>query len=456
MNLCLYNSITKKKDEFIPLDVNKIRMYVCGPTVYDEPHIGNARPVIVFDLLYRILRNFYGNENVTYIRNITDVDDKINKIASEKYPDIETNLAIKKLTMDIEKKFKDYASKLECLSPSIEPRATEHISEMIEIIEGLIDKKSAYVVDGHVIFDINKYDKYGSLSNKSQKDLIAGARIEVATYKNNPLDFVLWKPSQPNEPYWDSPWGKGRPGWHIECSAMSSKYLGQEFDIHGGGIDLIFPHHENEVAQSCSYHSNEHMAKYFVHNGTLNIEGKKMSKSLGNVVSLNDLLDTYHGAILRFTMLRTHYRQPIDWTKNSLEESKNILKKWISVSNKDSLRAQEVPSEFYETLLDDINTPQAITKMHAYFSNKEYDKLFGALNFLGINIKDLSHSMASEQKSKKDAIDETEVNKLIEERNSARKAKDYKKSDEIRNKLELMGIKLQDDGDKSTWEYINE
>ena len=454
MDLFLYNSISREKEMFIPIDSKNIRMYVCGPTVYDSPHIGNARPVIIFDLLYRLLRYKYGNDKVQYIRNITDVDDKINKIALEKYPDIDINDAISQLTKNIEYIFKDNAKKLNCLNPTLEPRATDHIRQMIEMIKKLIDSDKAYVSDRHVLFSINSHKNYGSLSKKSQKDLLAGARVEIAKYKENPLDFVLWKPSQINEPYWDSPWGKGRPGWHIECSAMSSEYFGSTFDIHGGGIDLIFPHHENEIAQSCSYHSNKKMANFFMHNGSLNLEGKKMSKSTGNIVSLGDLLGRYSGPVIRLAMLSTHYRQPIDWTEKNLQQSKNILKKWSNklnqISNKDS--KESIPEGVYKSLLDDLNTPQALSHMHKYFTNKEYDKLKNSIEIMGFT----SHSLTegNDIKSKNTQISELEILTLIDERKDARTRKDYKKSDEIRNKLEIRGIRLQDEDNETTWEFI--
>ena len=454
MDLFLYNSISREKEMFIPIDSKNIRMYVCGPTVYDSPHIGNARPVIIFDLLYRLLRYKYGNDKVQYIRNITDVDDKINKIALEKYPDIDINDAISQLTKNIEYIFKDNAKKLNCLNPTLEPRATDHIKQMIEMIKKLIDADKAYVSDRHVLFSINSHKNYGSLSKKSQKDLLAGARVEIAKYKENPLDFVLWKPSQINEPYWDSPWGKGRPGWHIECSAMSSEYFGSTFDIHGGGIDLIFPHHENEIAQSCSYHSNKKMANFFMHNGSLNLEGKKMSKSTGNIVSLGDLLGRYSGPVIRLAMLSTHYRQPIDWTEKNLQQSKNILKKWSNklnqISNKDS--KESIPEGVYKSLLDDLNTPQALSHMHKYFNNKEYDKLKNSIEIMGFT----SHSLTegNDIKSKNTQISEVEILTLIDERKDARTRKDYKKSDEIRNKLEIRGIRLQDEDNETTWEFI--
>jgi cysteinyl-tRNA synthetase len=454
MDLYLYNSVSREKDKFIPIDNKNVRMYVCGPTVYDKPHIGNARPLIVFDLLYRLLRYKYGNDYVKYIRNITDVDDKINNIALKKYPQMNLNESISRLTKDIEYIFKDNAKKLNCLDPTLEPKATDHIGQMISMIEKLLEIGTAYVSDGHVIFDIKSYDNYGALSKKSQKDLLAGARVEIAKYKSDPLDFVLWKPSKSNEPYWDSPWGKGRPGWHIECSAMSSEYFGNVFDIHGGGIDLIFPHHENEIAQSCSYHSTKKMANFFLHNGSLNLEGKKMSKSTGNIVSLSDILDNFSGSVIRLAMLSTHYRQPIDWTEKNLQQSKSILKKWSDKLNliSSKVHKENLPEEVYNSLLDDLNTPQALSHMHSYYSNKEYEKLQNSIEILGL--VDYSYEQTKNKEDSRKNINESEVLVLINERNEARKHKDYKKSDEIRNKLEKMGIKLQDIDNGTTWEFF--
>ncbi len=453
MDIFLYNSLTKQKEKFTPIEPSSIKMYVCGPTVYDEPHIGNARPVIVFDLLFRLLRHKYGNDKVNYVRNITDVDDKINKIALQKYPDLEINKAIGQITNKIETIYKDTAIKLGCLAPSKEPRATEHITEMINIIDSLIKNNKAYVSEGHVIFDINSYSNYGHLSNKSKEDLLAGARIEVATYKRDPLDFVLWKPSALNEPSWDSPWGRGRPGWHIECSAMSAKYLGKVFDIHGGGIDLAFPHHENEIAQSCSFNNNDKLASYFIHNGSLNIEGKKMSKSAGNVTLLTETLQSFHGSIVRLNMLRTHYRQPIDWTERSLEQTENVIRKWLSAEKDINTEFnEEVPTEVYESLFDDMNTPMAITHMHEYFNKQEYNKLYASLDFLGIDLKSFNDTLKKDKKIPQ--INEEAIQVLIEERNLARANKDYKKSDEIRNKLEIMGIRLKDMANGTAWEQI--
>src|SRR5674476_1409999 len=331
MELKLYDTLSREKRVFTPLDPARVRMYVCGPTVYDFAHIGNARPVIVFDVLFRLLRHLYGPEHVTYVRNITDVDDKINARAAER------GIPIRELTDATYQNFKSDVEALGCLPPTVEPRATEYIRrtdgklDMVSLIERLIKTGHAYVAEGHVPFDVPSMPDYGQLSKRPLDEMIAGARVEVAPYKRDPQDFVLWKPSSPSEPGWDSPWGRGRPGWHIECSAMSGALLGETFDIHGGGIDLVFPHHENEIAQSrCAFHTGV-MANYWMHNGFLQVEGEKMSKSLGNFFTIHDLLADWPGEVLRLNMLRTHYRQPIDWTVKGLEESWKTLDDWYWV-----------------------------------------------------------------------------------------------------------------------------
>ncbi|HYP57835.1 MAG TPA: cysteine--tRNA ligase, partial [Beijerinckia sp.] len=326
MTLRLYNTLTRQKEVFEPIDPKNVRLYACGPTVYDHLHIGNGRMLIVFDLLFRLLRDMYGERHVRYVRNITDVDDKINARAAERGIDIRT------LTDEMTAIFHEDVRALGCLPPTVEPRATEHMAEMIAIIEKLIGNGHAYVADGHVLFDVPSMPAYGNLSKRPLDELIAGSRVEVAPYKRGPMDFVLWKPSAPSEPGWESPWGRGRPGWHIECSAMSWKHLGEVFDIHGGGIDLVFPHHENEVAQTCSAFGHEIMANIWMHNGHLQVEGQKMSKSLGNFLTIREALADWPGEVVRFTMLKTHYRQPIDWTVASLRESQRELDRWYPIA----------------------------------------------------------------------------------------------------------------------------
>ena len=323
MDLMLYDTFTNSKKKFEPIDPNNVRMYVCGPTVYDYAHVGNARPVIVFDILFRLLQKIYGSENVTYVRNITDVDDKIIHAANDQNEDIGI------LTEKTINYFHDDAKYIGALKPTFEPRATEHIPEMIELIEKLISKEFAYIADGNVLFSSNKFKEYGKLSGKNLDEMFAGSRVGVESYKKEESDFVLWKPSKEDEPSWKSPWGDGRPGWHIECSAMSEKLLGENFDIHGGGQDLIFPHHENEIAQSeCA--NNNKFANYWVHNGFVTVEGNKMSKSDGNFVTVNELKDSFQGEVIRLTMISTHYRQPLNWTKDNLNESKKTLDKWYT------------------------------------------------------------------------------------------------------------------------------
>src|SRR5581483_11594775 len=359
MELKLYDTLTREKRVFHPIDPARVRMYVCGPTVYDFAHIGNARPVIVFDVLFRLLRHLYGEEHVTYVRNITDVDDKINARAAER------GISIRDLTEETYKNFKSDVAALGCLPPSVEPRATEHIEEMKTLIERLVAGKHAYVAEEHVLFDVPSMPDYGKLSNRSLDEMIAGARVEVAPYKRDAQDFVLWKPSKPGEPAWPSPCGiktPGRPGWHIECSAMSWKHLGETFDIHGGGIDLVFPHHENEIAQSrCSFHTPV-MANVWMHNGFLQVEGEKMSKSLGNFFTIHELLADWPGEVLRVNMLRTQYRQPIDWTLKGVEESRKLLDRWYDAIGEEPATA--VSNSVVEAIADDLNTPQAMTELH--------------------------------------------------------------------------------------------
>ena len=465
MELRLYDTLTRQKRLFQPLDEARVRVYVCGPTVYDFAHIGNARPVIVFDVLFRLLRHLYGADHVTYVRNITDVDDKINARAAEEYPDLPLNQAIRTVTATTERQFHEDADALGCLSPTLEPRATEHIDAMRVLIERLIASDHAYVAQEHVLFRVASMPDYGSLSKRSLDEMIAGARVEVAPYKHDPMDFVLWKPSQPGEPAWRSPAGiatPGRPGWHIECSAMSWKHLGEIFDIHGGGIDLVFPHHENEIAQTrCAFHSPI-MANYWMHNGFLQVEGEKMSKSLGNFVTIRELLADWPGEVLRLNMLRTHYRQPIDWTTRGMQESQRILDEWYQAVG-DTAGARDVmpDDDVIGSLCDDLNTPNVLTRLHALVSEirgpasasrqielKRSLKSSGAL--LGILEK------AEEEYLKADprrvAIDESKVKSLIDARAQARKAKNFEQADSIRDELARMGVVLKDSKDGTTWE----
>src|SRR5580692_4358530 len=365
MDLKLYDTLSREKRVFKPIDPANVRMYVCGPTVYDFAHIGNARPVIVFDVLFRLLRHLYGDKHVTYVRNITDVDDKINARALEEYPGVPLNEAIRRVTEKTDKQFHDDVRALGCLNPTYEPRATEHVAEMRTLIDRLVASGNAYVAEDNVLFSVPSMQDYGELSKRPLDEMIAGARVEVAPYKRDPRDFVLWKPSKPGEPAWPSPAGitaPGRPGWHIECSAMSWKYLGEMFDIHGGGIDLVFPHHEDEIAQSrCAFHTSV-MANYWMHNGFLQVESEKMSKSLANFVTIHELLNDWPGEVLRLNMLKTHYPSPTDWTLKGVEESAKTLDDWYRLAA--DIRDGQPAGAIIEALSDDLNTPQVIASLH--------------------------------------------------------------------------------------------
>jgi cysteinyl-tRNA synthetase len=366
MTLRIYNTLTRTKEEFRPLDPKNVRMYVCGPTVYDFAHIGNARPAIVFDVLFRLLRHLYGKEHVTYVRNITDVDDKINARALRDQPGVPLNEAIRKVTETTYDQYQKDVAALGCLPPTSQPRATEHIPGMVEMIKVLIAKGHAYEAQtqdgGEVLFDVSSMPDYGKLSGRKLEEQQAGARVAVEAHKKNPGDFVLWKLSSAEEPGWPSPWGRGRPGWHIECSVMSKAALGEVFDIHGGGLDLIFPHHENEIAQSRCAHGTKVMANYWMHNGFLQVEGQKMSKSLGNFTTIADVLKDWPGEVARFSMLKTHYRQPIDWTRDSLEESENTLLAWSE--SVEGVEPSVPDAQFLDAMMDDLNTHAAFARLY--------------------------------------------------------------------------------------------
>ena len=448
MNLRLYDTLTREKRDFVPLDPARVRMYVCGPTVYDFAHIGNARPVIVFDVLFRLLRHVYGAEHVTYVRNITDVDDKINARAAER------GIPIRELTEQTYKNFKEDVAALGCLSPTVEPRATEHIDEMKTLIERLVASGNAYVAEDHVLFSVPSMPDYGKLARRSLDEMMAGARVDVAPYKRDPMDFVLWKPSKPGEPGWDSPSGiktPGRPGWHIECSAMSWKHLGETFDIHGGGIDLVFPHHENEIAQSrCAFHTPV-MANYWMHNGFLQVEGEKMSKSLGNFFTIREVLAEWPGSVIRFQMLMTHYRQPIDWTKMGSEQAATALDAFNHVTRAVDAKHGQIAPAVLAALNDDLNTPQAISELHK-LAGEARKGVYEAASDLARTCEFLNLDLKSVSLRKRVDVDETRVNTLIAARNAARKSKDFKESDRIRDELAAMGIVLKDSKDGTTWE----
>ena len=455
MTLHLYDTFSKSKREFRPIDPNNVRMYVCGPTVYDYAHVGNARPVIVFDTLFRIMRHTYGVDHVTYVRNITDVDDKIIEAANSNEEDISS------LTSRTIQYFHEDASYIGALVPTIEPKATDHINEMVEMIETLIVKGFAYEIDGNVLFSSSKYDQYGKLSGKNIDELIAGARVDIEDFKKESSDFILWKPSKDNEPGWESPWGKGRPGWHIECSAMSKKYLGDTFDIHGGGQDLIFPHHENEIAQSECCHEKR-FANYWLHNGFLTVEGNKMAKSEGNFITVNELKDRYHGEVIRLAMLMTHYRQPLNWTENSLLESKKILNKWFSffldieISKDDE---EMVDENILSALKDDINTPKAISELHQLFKNCSKEDVLSIKKFLNsarlLGLMLCSPKEWMEWNVRENNLDEIKINELIEKRNLLRDQGNYNDADKIRSQLDELGVILEDKDDKTFWKQKN-
>ena len=450
--LKLYNTLTREKSVFAPIDPHNVRMYVCGPTVYDFAHIGNARPVIVFDVLFRLLRHVYGADHVTYARNITDVDDKINARALRDHPGLPLNDAIRAVTEKTETQFHADVAELGCLEPSFEPRATDNIAQMTEIIEKLIANGHAYVASGEVLFDTKSMADYGQLSKRPLDEQQAGARIAVDAHKKSPGDFVLWKLSSHNEPGWESPWGRGRPGWHIECSAMSRRYLGDVFDIHGGGLDLIFPHHENEIAQSRCAHGTDVMANVWLHNGFLQVEGRKMSKSEGNFVTIYDLLHTevfggrnWPGEVLRLAMLMTHYREPIDFSIKRLEEAERLLAKWPATEAGDAAPDETV----LNALADDLNTVAAVQALHALAQAAHTDPAAGATFAATADLLGLL--------PKKTEIDEAvaaAVDALVAMRLEMLKAKNFAEADRIRDELTAKGIQLKDGKDAATGERV--
>ena len=449
-DIFLTNSFGNKKVKFSPIDPKKIGMYVCGPTVYESPHIGNARPLVVFDILFKVLKCKYGKDSITYVRNITDIDDKI--ITSS----IENRISVSELTGKITSIFHEDCKYLNCESPTHEPRATDNISLMIDMINKLIKNNFAYEKNNHVYFEVKKFDDYGKLSNKNLDELVAGARVEISKNKKNPEDFVLWKPSSNDEPYWDSPWGKGRPGWHLECSVMSKKFLGDVFDIHGGGRDLIFPHHENEIAQSRCANEKNNFANYWVHNGFITISNEKMSKSLGNILKISDFKKKVNGQVLRLALISSHYKQPLDWNDKLLNECEKTLNKWYE-SYIDIDKSVLIPDEYLSPLYDDLNTPGYIANLHKLFeisqkgSQKDKEIFMSACNFVGL----LNENQKEWKEFKKEKLNITddEINQKILERNNARKNKDFKKADKIRDELEDKGVLIEDKDDKTHWKF---
>ena len=428
-NIYLHNSMTRKKERFVPIDPKDVRMYLCGPTVYDRAHLGNARNVIMFDVLFRLLRHIYGEKAVNYVRNFTDVDDKINDRARQ------SGRSIAEITQETSQWYLEDMGALGNLEPTHMPRATQYIAQMVSMIENLIERGHAYDAEGHVLFSVKSYAKYGALSGRSIEDMIAGARVEVAPYKRDPMDFVLWKPSEDETPGWESPWGRGRPGWHIECSAMAKDLLGESFDIHGGGNDLLFPHHENEIAQSHCAHPEAHFARYWLHNEMLQVEGKKMSKSLGNFFTVRDLLDQgYAGEVIRFVFLSTHYGKPMDWTDTKARDAENTLRKWRKLC--DGVRPSQVSQLALESIADDLNTAGAIAELHALASRGEADKLKATAGVLGL----LEDHMGAWAKSVDLSLWET---KLTKAREKAMESKDFAQVDRLKSGLIAAGIDVR-------------
>lgn len=453
MTLSLYNTLSRRQETFTPIDPTHVRFYVCGPTVYDRAHIGNARPVVVFDVLFRLLQSLY--PKVTYARNITDIDDKIIKASHEK------KISIEQLTTKTIRQYNEDMAALMALPPTITPRATEHIQEMIQLIETLIEQGFAYENEGHVLFDVPQDFTYGKLSRLKVDDQIAGARVEVAPYKKNPQDFVLWKPSSSDQPGWDSPWGRGRPGWHIECSVMGKKHLGITFDIHGGGIDLIFPHHENEIAQSECAHHGSPLANFWMHNGHLIVNGEKMSKSLGNFFTVHDLLHKIPGEVIRLTLLSAHYRQPLDWREETVFQNKNILDRFYTALEGylETPTKEDIPVDVLAALKDDLNIPEALSILHGIVSKihkavtPEEKKTLQKTLKAGANIMGFLEKTTEDwfQRATKEGLSSTEIDSLIFQRTQARHLKDFATSDRIRHTLEESGILLEDTPQGTTW-----
>ena len=450
MPITLFNTLSGEYEEFEPLDKQRITMYVCGPTVYNHIHIGNARPIVVFDTLYRLLRETY--DEIIYARNITDIDDKIINSAKQ------NNESVESLTQKYTTQFHHDIAHLNVLEPSIEPRATEHLPQMIEMIERLIHKGFAYEAQNHVLFEVKTMPQYGRLSKRSLKDMIAGARVEVAPYKKNAADFVLWKPSLDDQPGWKSPWGRGRPGWHLECSVMAETHLGNVIDIHGGGQDLIFPHHENEIAQSCCSHDEKLFAKYWIHNGYITVDNEKMSKSLGNFFTLGDVLKQWHGETIRYSLLSTHYHKPLDWSSDTLQQAKqNLDKLYRRILEADNISEQEEPEvdkEFIANLSNNLNTPAAITRLHHLAEAKEINKLVAAAHLLGLLYEEPKAWFQYVSDTTYQIFDAAAIKKLIQEREVAREDKNFAAADEIRKKLDAAGILLEDRDGKTLWRRV--
>tara|TARA_B110000196_G_scaffold297154_1_gene288022 strand:+ start:389 stop:1747 length:1359 start_codon:yes stop_codon:yes gene_type:complete len=448
-NLNFFNTLSNEKENFVPINNNKLGMYVCGPTVYDFSHIGNARPLVVFDVMFRLLQSLYGKNKVTYVRNITDIDDKI--IESSK----KNKKSIKELTETITKSFHEDCRYLNCLNPTFEPKATEHIKEMISMVSNLLKNNHAYENKKHVYFSVSSFKRYGKLSNKNSEQLVAGSRVEISKHKKDPLDFVLWKPSDERDPGWDSPWGRGRPGWHLECSAMSEKFLGKQFDIHGGGLDLVFPHHENEIAQSCCANKTKNFANYWLHNGFVTFDKEKMSKSIGNIVTINKLRENINGQVVRLALLSSHYRQPLDWNEKLIKESQNTLDKWYGQFEK--INSEELENDVLEPLQEDLNTPEYIAKLHSLFEDSSKGKKSLKVKFLSacqqIGLLEEDKQSWENFKKSKVHVDENFIYQKIKARNDARKKENYELADVLRKELEDVGIIIEDKQNQTTWKY---
>jgi cysteinyl-tRNA synthetase len=446
MDIFLTNNLSNKKEQFVPKDKKNVGMYVCGPTVYDDPHIGNARPLVIFDILFRLLKNSFSK--VTYVRNITDIDDKIIKSSKEQ------KISAKELTEKVTSSFFEDCKFLNCENPTYQPKATEHINLMIEMINQLIKKGFAYENNNHVYFEVKKFSDYGKLSNKKLDGLIAGSRVEVSDNKKNSEDFVLWKPSVKDEPSWDSPWGKGRPGWHLECSAMSKKFLGNEFDIHGGGIDLIFPHHENEIAQSRCANDSKIFAKYWVHNAFITMSNEKMAKSQGNILKIKDFRNKISGQVLRLALMSAHYKQPLDWNDKLINDCQNTLDKWYRVYSA-NVKSVKVSEEVLKPLYEDLNTPGYIANLHKLYESaskgKDKELFISACKFTGLLNED--NEQWENYKKNKASLSETEINSKIDLRNKARADKDYKEADRIRDELFDKGVLIEDKDGKTLWKF---
>ena len=446
MDIFLTNNLTNKKEQFVPNNIKNVGMYVCGPTVYDDPHIGNARPLVIFDILFKLLKNNFSN--VTYVRNITDIDDKIIKSSMEQ------KIPTKELTEKVTASFLEDCKFLNCENPSHQPKATEHIDLMIEMIDQLIKKGFAYENSNHVYFEVKKFSDYGKLSNKNLDELVAGSRIEVSDIKKNSEDFVLWKPSNKDEPSWDSPWGKGRPGWHLECSAMSKKFLGNEFDIHGGGIDLIFPHHENEIAQSRCANDTKVFANYWIHNAFITMSNEKMAKSQGNILKIKSFRNKISGQIIRLALMSAHYKQPLDWNNKLLSDCESTLDKWYKVYSS-NLKSVKVPDEILKPLYEDLNTPGYITNLHSLFekANKgeNVDLFISACKFIGLMSENTEQW--NDFKKKRASITDSEIENMLGLRDKARENKNYKEADRIRDELLDKGVLIEDKDGKTLLKF---